>query len=885
MEKKPESIFINRELSWLDFDSRVLALAKEKTVPLGERIKFAAIFGSNMDEFFMVRVGSLYDQTLLKNNKTDNVTHMTAAEQIAAITPRVAELQAKCDKYFQHLVSALAQEGYKKVDFAKLAKPQEHFWKTYFQRELLPLLSPQIVDSRHPFPFLNNKDIYYIAQLHSKNEGISYGIVPVSSQFERVLFVKDGETTCFAFVEELIAHYAATIFSASTVQKQCLFRVTRNADITVDEGMMDHDVDFRDVMSELLKKRRKLAAVRLQFWPEAPQEIVKFLRDKLVVPADRCYTQTSPLDSGSLFKLAGRISGDGGHTALFYPAAKPMQAPAGYDLYTEVRKHDVLLAYPYQSIRPFIKMLLRAGADPDVVSIKMTLYRMASDSQIVNALIAAAENGKEVVAMVELRARFDEQNNIDWSKQLEDAGCTVFYGFDDYKVHSKLTLITSRVNGQYKYLTQIGTGNYNEKTSELYTDLSFITTRQEIGEEASAVFNNMALQRLTSEADTMLVAPLRFKTVLLEEMDRQIALAMQGKPASIILKNNSINDPQIIDKISEASCAGVRVDMIVRGICCVRAGVPGRTENVHIRSLVGRYLEHSRIYCFGSGEAMRIYIASGDFLTRNTERRVEVGVRVDDPAIAKKLRGILDLQLRDTVNAREMQPDGGAGACLAEGPNAAGRHLREGAPRRGSAPGGQSDGDVRLFPERLRAGDGQARKTKSRIQAQGGSRKGRCKTRTPAACGTAPQTCRSAAKPVRTREKIRRNQTMKSCVVTANYACDPNKVWLYLTKPTLNGWRRDVSSYEESDDGLKAAEKNTDGSETQIVFTRKEKPRCLSCNFQKGKISGTFTALLLGGGDATSVECTLDVNGLGFFAKPEKLLNERLEMLRQTLGA
>ena len=375
MEKKPESIFINRELSWLDFDSRVLALAKEKTVPLGERIKFAAIFGSNMDEFFMVRVGSLYDQTLLKNNKTDNVTHMTAAE---------------------------------------------HFWKTYFQRELLPLLSPQIVDSRHPFPFLNNKDIYYIAQLHSKNEGISYGIVPVSSQFERVLFVKDGETTCFAFVEELIAHYAATIFSASTVQKQCLFRVTRNADITVDEGMMDHDVDFRDVMSELLKKRRKLAAVRLQFWPDAPQEIVKFLRDKLVVPADRCYTQTSPLDSGSLFKLAGRISADGGHTALFYPAAKPMQAPAGYDLYTEVRKHDVLLAYPYQSIRPFIKMLLRAGADPDVVSIKMTLYRMASDSQIVNALIAAAENGKEVVAMVELRARFDEQNNIDWSKQLED---------------------------------------------------------------------------------------------------------------------------------------------------------------------------------------------------------------------------------------------------------------------------------------------------------------------------------------------------------------------------------------------------------------------------------------------------------------------------------
>lgn len=652
-----ESIFINRELSWLDFDSRVLALAKEKSVPLGERIKFAAIFGSNMDEFFMVRVGSLYDQTLLKNNKLDIVTHMTASEQIAAITPRVAELQAKCDKYWQHLIGALAENGYKKLDFNKLDKQQEHFWKAYFQREIFPILSPQIVDQRHPFPFLRNKEIYFIVQLYTKADGVHYGIIPISNQFERVLYMKDGNTTYFAFVEELIAHYASAIFRKNAVQKSCLFRVTRNADITVDEGMMDHDIDFRDVMSELLKKRRKLAAVRLQFWPEGPQDIVKFLRDKLVVPADRCYVQTSPLDSGCLFRLASRISADG-NASLFYPVARPIQAPAGYDLYKEAHEHDVLIAYPYQSIRPFIRMLLKAGADPNVVSIKMTLYRMASDSQIVQALIAAAENGKEVVAMVELRARFDEQNNIDWSKQLEEAGCTVFYGFDDYKVHSKLTLITSKVDGKYHYLTQIGTGNYNEKTSEQYTDLSFITSRQEIGEEASDVFNNMALQRLTSEADTMLVAPLRFKTVLLAEMDKQIARARRGERASMILKNNSINDPQIIEKISEASCAGVRVDMIVRGICCVRAGVPGKTENVHIRSIVGRYLEHSRIYCFGDGEDMHIYIASGDFLTRNTERRVEVGVRVDDKRIARQLRGILDLQLRDTVNARVMQPNG-----------------------------------------------------------------------------------------------------------------------------------------------------------------------------------------------------------------------------------
>ena len=658
MENPSESIFINRELSWLDFDSRVLALAKEKSVPLAERIKFAAIFGSNMDEFFMVRVGSLYDQTLLKNNKLDIVTHMTPSEQIAAITPRVAELQAKCDKYYQHLLSALKENKYIKVDFDHLDKQQEHYWKAYFTSEILPILSPQVVDQRHPFPFLRNKEIYYAAQFNSKNDGVYYGIIPLSGQFEQLLFIKNPDgTTSFAFADELIAHYAAGIFNKSTLQNACLFRVTRNADITVDEGMMDHDIDFRDVMSELLKKRRKLAAVRLQFWPSAPQEIVKFLRDKLVVPADRCYTQTSPLDPGLLFRLASRVSADS-NPAFSYPPARPIQAPADYDLYAEAHKHDVLLSYPYQSIRPFIRMLMKAGSDPDVVSIKMTLYRMASDSQIVQALINAAENGKEVTAMVELRARFDEQNNIDWSKQLEEAGCTVFYGFDDYKVHSKLTLITSKVNGKYHYLTQIGTGNYNEKTSELYTDLSFITTRQEIGEEASAVFNNMALQRLTSEADTMLVAPLRFKSVLLEQMDRQIDRARRGLPASMILKNNSINDPQIINKISEASCAGVRVDMIVRGICCIKAGVPGKTENVHIRSIVGRYLEHSRIYCFGEGEDMTIYIASGDFLTRNTERRVEVGVRVDDREIAKKLRGILELQLRDTVNAREMQPDG-----------------------------------------------------------------------------------------------------------------------------------------------------------------------------------------------------------------------------------
>ena len=658
-----ESIFINRELSWLDFNRRVLALGKDKNVPLGERIKFLAIYGSNLDEFFMVRVGSLQERANLEQSKTkkekrENKTNMTAAEQLAAIMPKTAQLQEECDKFYAKALENLAENGYHKVDFDHLTKEEEHLWKKYFQSELFPILSPQIVDNRHPFPFLRNKEIYLGVLLKEKHtQEQSLGIVPISSQMERLHFIKKDGAVQFALTEELVLHYASSIFGKDSIQEKCLFRVTRNADIDVKEGMMDHDIDYREIMTELLRRRRKLAAVRLQITPAPAPEVERLLCSRLELTRKRVFLQKSPLDLSFFFKLSGRMETEG-HPALFYTPARPMLPPPDYDLATEVQKHDVLLSYPYQSIRPFIAMLKKAAQDPDVISIKMTLYRMARESQIVQALMEAAENGKEVVALVELRARFDEQNNIDWSKQLEDAGCTVFYGFDDYKVHSKLTLITSRVNGQYKYLTQIGTGNYNEKTSELYTDLSFITTRQEIGEEASAVFNNMALQRLTSEADTMLVAPLRFKTVLLEEMDRQIALAMQGKPASIILKNNSINDPQIIDKISEASCAGVRVDMIVRGICCVRAGVPGRTENVHIRSLVGRYLEHSRIYCFGSGEAMRIYIASGDFLTRNTERRVEVGVRVDDPAIAKKLRGILDLQLRDTVNAREMQPDG-----------------------------------------------------------------------------------------------------------------------------------------------------------------------------------------------------------------------------------
>ncbi|MFI3169538.1 MAG: polyphosphate kinase 1 [Faecalibacterium sp.] len=666
-----EHIFMNRELSWLDFDKRVLELGDDKNVPLAERLKFISIWGSNLDEFFMVRVGSLYERALLTSQAGKSVvqlntepgtpepqTKMTPQEQINAILPKVELLQKSCDEYFATVVNAFDEMGYSKVDFSNLSKEQERFWKKYFQNELYPVLSPQIVDNRHPFPFLRNKEIYLAVLLKSKRaEGQRLGIIPISSQTERVIFVKTEYGFVYALVEEMIEHYASCIFGKDKIQSKCLFRVTRNADLTVKEGMMDYDIDYRSVMSDLLKKRRKLAAVRLQFMPTAPEEIASLLCEKLLLPKEHCFVQNSPLDLGFLFKIAAKIESTG-RQELFYPTAKPMQAPAEYDLDAVVAKRDVLLSYPYQSIRPFITMLQKAAKDPSVVSIKMTLYRMAHESQIVQALMDAAENGKEVLALVELRARFDEQNNIDWSKQLESAGCTVIYGHEEYKVHSKLTLITRRKNGMYSYVTQIGTGNYNEKTSELYTDFSYITSKQEIGEEASAVFQKISVHKLTETCQTMLVAPLCFKSVLLDEMERLIEAAAAGRDVSMVIKNNSVNDKDIMQKMCEASCAGVQVDMIVRGICCVRAGVPAKSENVRVRSLVGRYLEHARIYSFTDAGETRVYIASGDFLTRNTECRVEVGVRVTDAHLMKKLQTFIDLQLADNTNACEMQPDG-----------------------------------------------------------------------------------------------------------------------------------------------------------------------------------------------------------------------------------
>lgn len=656
--EKSHKLFINRELSWLEFNLRVLELANDPLVPLGEQCKFAAIYGSNLDEFFMVRVGSLYDQTLLKSEYKENKTNLTATQQLGAIMPKVAQLQGLCDSYVQQLWARLEAQGLQKVDFNQLSKSQESFWKKYFNRELYPVLSPQIIDRRHPFPFLRNNEIYVGALLQdTKTNNTSFGLIPVSSRFERLLYMVEEQTTRYALVEELILKHAQAAFGKIHVVDKTLFRVTRNADLNTQEGLLDQDIDLRVVMSELVKKRRKLAAVRIQFFGEAPPAIQAYLTQKLKLPAQQCFQQAAPLDLSCMHRIAARLERLN-RPALFYEPAKPILPTGDYSLREVAKTQDVLLAYPYQSMKPFIAMLRHAAYDPDVVSIKMTLYRVANDSQIIDALTAAAENGKEVVTIVELRARFDEENNIEWSHRLQQAGCSVIYGFNDYKVHSKLMLITRRTGTHYEHIAQIGTGNYNEKTSEQYADLSFVTCKTEICEEVAMVFNNMAMERFTNNTRQLIVAPLHFKSVLLAEIEEEVHRQQAGEPAHIYIKCNSISDKDIIKALSKASQNNVQVDMIVRGICCLQAGLPGISDNITVRSIVGRYLEHARIYAFGEGARFRAYIASGDFLTRNTERRVEVGVRIDDAALQQELLDILNLQLADNANARIMQPDG-----------------------------------------------------------------------------------------------------------------------------------------------------------------------------------------------------------------------------------
>ena len=652
------SCYDNRELSWLKFNVRVLEEARDSSVPLCERLLFSQIFQSNLDEFFMIRVGSLTDRVLVDDNKEDNKTGMTPKEQLEAIYKRVRELVPIKDETYFDTVKELEKIGVEHVKISSLTPEEEGYLRAYFNSEIRPLISPQVVDKRHPFPFLKNKEIYAVTHLESKNS-IKLGIIPAGGSFPRIIPLPDKSRLRFLLAEDVILHYCGSVFENYRLLDKALIRITRNADINMEEGLYDHEVDLRQVMEELLKKRKKLAPVRLEISGKLGKEAVEYLCRQLELSNEQISQCTAPLDMGFIFSLRNRI--EKAHPEMFFEPVSP-RLPAtispNIPMIQQILRRDIMLSYPYESIRPFIRLLNEAGNDPDVISIKITLYRVASNSKIVEALINAAENGKEVFVLVELRARFDEENNIEWSKRLERAGCKVMYGPENLKVHSKLMLITRKNGNELQHITQIGTGNYNEKTSELYTDLSLMTADPEIGEEAGTVFNALSIGNLVENTSHLLVAPLSLQNKIIDYIDGEIASARSGGEGYIGLKLNSLTDKVLIDKLIEASCAGVKIEMVIRGISCLVAGVSGLTENITVRSIVGRYLEHSRIYIFGKGDRQRIYISSADFMTRNTIRRVEVAAPVKSPELRKRVLHIFDIMMRDNVKARIQLPDG-----------------------------------------------------------------------------------------------------------------------------------------------------------------------------------------------------------------------------------
>lgn len=650
------SCYENRELSWLKFNERVLEEALDSSVPLCERLKFASIFQSNLDEFFMIRVGSLYDQMLIDSEARENKTNMTSGEQLDAVFKRVAELTPQRDDAYKKIIDTLSTYGVQQVDFRALSDDEEKYMRVYFENEIRPLISPQVIDKRHPFPFFKNKEIYAVAYLESKSS-VRLGVIPASGVFSRLIFLPDNNLR-FMLVEELILHYMPIVFEDYKIIDKSLLRITRNADINAEEALYDHDVDFRDAMTELIKKRKKLSPVRMELSRKLDSTAVDYLCEKFEITHEQIIRLNTPLDLSFVFGLCDKLRDK---QELFFPKRLPQKSPCVNEhesMIDQIRRKDILLSYPYESINPFIRLLNEAADDENVVSMKITLYRMAKGSKIVEALVRAAENGKEVLVLVELRARFDEENNIEWSRQLEDAGCNVIYGLSELKVHSKLLLITRKNGDKIEFISQIGTGNYNEKTSTLYTDLSLMTANENIGKDAVNVFSRLALNSCVESASCLLVAPKCLQSEIIAMIDAEIEQASKGNSAYIGLKLNSLTDKVLIDHLIKASVAGVKVDLIIRGICCLVSGIEGMTENIRVISIVGRFLEHSRVYIFGSGDRRKVYIASADFMTRNTLRRVEVGAPVYDSELAGRICEMFGIMLRDNVKARVQLADG-----------------------------------------------------------------------------------------------------------------------------------------------------------------------------------------------------------------------------------
>lgn len=645
---KKSPYMMNRELSWLKFNERVLNEAGNPKVPLAERLTFVSIYQSNLDEFYRVRVGTLMDQMDVSEVVRENKTNMTSEEQVKAIIRATRELEEKKTVIYEQLMGELEPKGIRLINFNKLSAEEGKILEEYFDREIAPYLSANIVSKQQPFPFLKNKDIYAVALLESKGGKTRTAIIPCSNNvFRRLIDIPTRKGT-FLLSEELILQFLPKFFKNYSVKEKSLIRVTRNADIDT-EMIYDEDLDYRDAMENLIKERKRMNPVRMEFTGTLNKKMMHALCKTIHVEKEHVFRSEVPLDLSFVFAIQSYLKNTNAGE-LFYPRRTPRPTPQLNDkesLIPQILEKDVLLSYPFESMKPFINLLYEAAEDESVVSIKMTLYRLANKSQIVDALVEAAENGKEVVVLVELRARFDEENNIEYSRKLEEAGCHVIYGLNGYKVHSKLCLISRKTEQGVSYVTQIGTGNYNEKTSALYTDLSLITGNQEIGKEAAEVFAAMLRGETVEETHLLLVAPKCLQNKVLDMIEEEIQHVKNGEEGYIGIKINSLTDKVIISKLVEASQAGVKIEMIVRGICCLIPGVKGYTENITVISIVGRFLEHSRIYRFGTKERENVYIASADFMTRNTLRRVEVAAPVLDERLKNQLDWMFETMMKD----------------------------------------------------------------------------------------------------------------------------------------------------------------------------------------------------------------------------------------------
>lgn len=654
MAKKTLNYTQNRELSWLRFNQRVLEEARDENVPLLERMKFVAIFTSNLDEFFMIRVGSLYDMASVDNKSVDLKSGLTPQEQLDAIYAAVAPLYKERDKTYAEIKKQLHPYGVCGLDFKELEPQEKKYVKKYFKEQILPVLSPQIVDANHPFPHLLNKDIYVVADLKFENKSMM-GIVPVPQFISDILYLP-GHDIRYIRMEKVIMEYLDIVFEQYQVSGKNYICVTRNADVSPDDEAYADSEDFRFIMKETLHKRRRMAVVRLEVANPLTKEMEKYFCDKFNITPECIFRTKMPMKLEFMFAIAEKVPVSMKRSLIDEPfTPQPSACVAEGSVMAQVKKRDILLSYPYESMEPFLQMIREASVDPNVMTIKITIYRLAKKTRLVEYLCAAAENGKEVTVLIELRARFDEQNNIDWSERMEEAGCRVIYGFEGYKVHSKICLITYRNKNEIKYITQIGTGNYNEKTAKMYTDFSLMTASQAIGEDAAVFFKNMSIGNLDGAYQHLIVSPTSLKPKVLMLMDEEIKKGTEGR---IIMKMNSVTDMDFINKAAEASRAGVKIDLIVRGICCILPGIPGETENLTVTSIVGRYLEHPRVFVFGQGVDQKVYIGSADMMTRNTEKRVEVACPIYDEAIKKRLVRSLGVMLSDNVKARVMLSDG-----------------------------------------------------------------------------------------------------------------------------------------------------------------------------------------------------------------------------------